>query len=237
MTSATSVPTSRCVCTPHRTRRRAAALRLSHISGAAALRAADRDQRNRTKARDRRALGHRQPRARRRPCSARRRAADSDSGIGKKTAERIVLEMKDRSAMCAVPMARAEQRRRRSTARRPRLRAREPGLSSAAGRESCRMRRARATARRLRGRAEEARCGTDAMNEPVHGDRLVPRARRGRRAVRGGTPPATLDEYIGQDRVRDNLQVSIAAARAARKRSITSSCTGRLASARRRSPT
>ena len=53
-----------------------------------------------------------------------------------------------------------------------------------------------------------------------------------------GLRPRTLDEYIGQDRVRDNLQVSIAGGpRPAARRSITCCSTVRLASARRRSPT
>ena len=43
-------------------------------------------------------------------------------------------------------------------------------------------------------------------------DSSPPRAST-RRAVRGGLRPRTLDDYIGQDRVRENLQVSIAAAR------------------------
>ena len=38
-------------------------------------------------------------------------------------------------------------------------------------------------------------------------------ARRRRRAVRSGLRPRRLDDYIGQDRVRENLDVSIAAAR------------------------
>ena len=53
-----------------------------------------------------------------------------------------------------------------------------------------------------------------------------------------GLRPRTLDDYIGQDRVRENLQVSIAAARgSAAKRSTTSCSTARPGSARRRSPT
>ena len=53
-----------------------------------------------------------------------------------------------------------------------------------------------------------------------------------------GLRPRVLDEYIGQDRMRENLQVAIAAAQAARRsRSITCCCTARPDSARRRWPT
>jgi Holliday junction DNA helicase RuvB len=52
------------------------------------------------------------------------------------------------------------------------------------------------------------------MNEPSTGDRLVTAGRVEEDAqYEAGLRPRTLNEYIGQDRVRDNLQVSIAAAR------------------------
>jgi len=44
-----------------------------------------------------------------------------------------------------------------------------------------------------------------------------------------GLRPRTLDEYIGQDRVRENLHVSITAAGSAARRSTTSCCTARRA--------
>src|SRR5881628_3422689 len=48
----------------------------------------------------------------------------------------------------------------------------------------------------------------------AHGDRLVAAGRTDDEAqYEAGLRPRTLDDYIGQDRVRDNLQVSIAAAR------------------------
>ena len=49
-------------------------------------------------------------------------------------------------------------------------------------------------------------------------DRLVNAVRDGDDAqYEGGLRPRVLDDYIGQDRVRENLQVSIAAAQAARR--------------------
>ena len=49
-----------------------------------------------------------------------------------------------------------------------------------------------------------------------------------------GLRPRTLDEYIGQDRIRENLQVSTAAARQRARRSITCCSTARPGSARPR---
>ena len=52
------------------------------------------------------------------------------------------------------------------------------------------------------------------MNGPPTGDRLIAAGRVDDDAqYEAGLRPRTLDDYIGQDRVRDNLQVSIAAAR------------------------
>src|SRR4029450_3603798 len=106
----------------------------------------------------------------------------------------------------------------------PRLRTREPGLSSAAGRESggCGARARRQYS--VRGRIEGRTPGTDAMNDPLRASGSPPAVSSGDRLVTAGRVeddaqydaalrPRSLDEYIGQDRVRDNLHVSIAAAR------------------------
>src|SRR6185295_8478223 len=124
-------------------------------------------------------------------------------GIGKKTAERIVLELKDRrGAGCRHERGRAV---RRPAARRPRLRAREPGLSSAAGRKSCGCGARARRRRRLRGRVEERAARADAMNDPSspRDSRLVTAGRVDEDAqYEAGLRPRTLDEYIGQDRIR-----------------------------------
>src|SRR5207237_4679919 len=92
-----------------------------------------------------------------------------------------------------------------------RLRARKPGLSSAAGRESRRRRALARCQRHVRGRVEERAAGPDEMNE---GDRLVTAGPVEDDAqYEAGLRPRTLDEYIGQDRLRANLEVLIEAAR------------------------
>src|SRR5205085_1368320 len=125
---------------------------------------------------------------------------------------------------CASGRERPAAAERRSAARRPGLRARESGLPSARGGESG-GRRARAQWNGdLRGCAQGCAAGTDAMNDPStssgspraesSGDRLVTAGRVDDDAqYEAGLRPRTLDEYIGQDRVRDNLEVSIQAAR------------------------
>ena len=76
-------------------------------------------------------------------------------GVGKKTAERLVLELKDKVKVLVIEAARGEARpgrRRARSPRRPRLRAREPRLQAAPGREGRRRRRREGRrGRRVRG--------------------------------------------------------------------------------------
>ena len=65
-------------------------------------------------------------------------------------------------------------------------------------------------------------------------DRLVTGKRAEEDAAELALRPQTLDDFIGQQQVRENLTVFIAAARAAARRSTTCCSTARPASARRR---
>ena len=69
-------------------------------------------------------------------------------------------------------------------------------------------------------------------------DRLVTAARVDEDAqYEAGLRPRVLDEYIGQDRVRENLHVAIAAAKQRNEPLDHVRCTVRPGSARRRLPT
>src|SRR3954466_14218889 len=102
---------------------------------------------------------------------------------------------------------------RRSPSRRSGLCAPEPRLSSGAGREGRRIHPFRVASYRLRRRAQAGPSRADAMNERLatagHADEDA--------QYDAGLRPRTLNDYIGQDRIRDNLEVSIAAARGRRE--------------------
>src|SRR4030095_16468130 len=129
--------------------------------------------------------------------------------------------------------------RKRASALRPAVGAAEPRLSSTAGRQGGRQHPDHNLRAHIRAGAEERASRAHAMNDPStlpqgqgrpeqgrgatssespraesKGDRLVTAGRVDDDAqYEVGLRPRALDEYIGQDRVRDNLHVSIAAAR------------------------
>src|SRR4029453_7428022 len=98
-------------------------------------------------------------------------------------------------------------------ARRCGLGTREPGVSSAARRESRRSRDQGARSghrRQLRAHVETGLAGSRQVTDA----RMVTAARVDEDAqYEAGLRPRLLDEYIGQDRIRENLQVAIAAAK------------------------
>jgi hypothetical protein len=120
----------------------------------------------------------------------------------------------------------------RPDARRPPLGAAQPRLPSAVPRprrpstpSSCGARRDPRVRAALRDALRRLSCEDD------DDDRSSPRRGVDDDAqYEAGLRPRTLDEYIGQDRVRENLHVSIAAARSAARRSTTCCCTARPAS-------
>src|SRR6185503_3439790 len=151
------------------------------------------------------------PRARLLDSACRCRAVDANSRHWKE--DRRADGPRVEGSPCRGRAARRRQWRRTITrgsrTRRPGLRTREPGLSSAAGREGRRRGTCARRRRFIRRRIEGRTAGIDAMNE-----RLVTAGRVEDDAqYEAGLRPRSLDEYIGQDRVRDNLDVSIAAAR------------------------
>ncbi len=154
-------------------------------------------------------------------------------GIGKKTAERIVLELKDRVANLGTPVpdASARVRRRRiacgaTCTRRCRTSAIIGLWWRRPSRPSWRPTRNRRSNRRSRPRCANDACAHGAVMTGTGGgvdERLVAGGRADEDAQsEAGLRPRSLDEYIGQDRVRANLQVSIAAAKGRRRRWITS---------------
>ena len=141
-------------------------------------------------------------------------------GIGQKVAQRIILELKDRlgapigsmtrpgMAPAAVTLARPGPPR----AHRPRLagpRGRpRGGLGGRPGRRAPRRRRPAA-----RGPPDaEPRMSNDIGNDLSH-DLTAPDAEPDERAIEAALRPRTLDEVIGQQRVRDQLGLVLEAAR------------------------
>ena len=72
--------------------------------------------------------------------------------------------------------------------------------------------------------------------QPSDADRLVAAKRAEEDAAELALRPQTLDDFIGQKQVRENLKIFIAAAKRAARRSTTCCSMGRPASARPRSP-
>ena len=137
-------------------------------------------------------------------------------GVGKKTSERIVARAEgSAAARCRPPRSRpaAPVPDAVRAARRCALGAGEPGVSSAARRKS----------RRCRGQEPTPDGGFErtlkqALRELAEVTGLIPHASTAARVdedaqYEAGLRPRVLDEYIGQDRIRENLQVAIAAAK------------------------
>ncbi len=173
------------------------------------------DQRHRSEARAGGAVRHRAGGSHPRDPHAGRRALDEDPGVGKKTAERIGLELKDR-----LPQMPAQAADPAPAAGRPEdqlrddllLGAGQPRLPGRGGREGDRQ-----GAQGVAGRGLRAGAARSAQIDDEGGmtdNRVVTPARADDDAqYEAGLRPRTLDDYIGQDRVRENLQVSIAAAK------------------------
>ena len=141
-------------------------------------------------------------------------------GVGKKTAERIVLELKDRLAQLAVPAAAEAAPARQRPIGCAATCSRRCRTSAIIGRRP----RRRSTQRSQVDADADVRAGAEGgalrelMNALDVDERLITPGRVDEDAqYEAGLRPRTLDEYIGQDRVRDNLQVSIAAARGRRE--------------------
>src|SRR5206468_4148009 len=198
-----------------RPRRCAHAVRVRHAAGAGAVRAPDWRQRDRAEAGARRTLGDRADRVDARDRAWRHRAPHRDP---RRRQENVRA---DRARAQGASAARAGRDRggrrwrggRARAARRCALGAREPGVSSATRRKSRRSRDedARIDVRcRLRTHVEAGASGSGQVTD----DRLVTAARVDEDAqYEAGLRPRLLDEYIGQDRIRENLHVAIAAAR------------------------
>ena len=136
-------------------------------------------------------------------------------GVGKKTAERIGLELKDR-----LPQTPAQAADPAPAAGRPEDQLRDDllsalvnlGYQAGGGREGDRQ-----GAQGVAGRGLRAGAARRAQIDDEGGmtdNRVVTPARADDDAqYEAGLRPRTLDDYIGQDRVRENLQVSIAAAK------------------------
>src|SRR5216117_896892 len=120
-----------------------------------------------------------------------------------------------------VPRGRGDARRRRAAPRHPRgdgrrprrgrVGARQPGLQARRGRAGGRARQAAGRAARGHGagRAPGARGMSWRAPSPILPERLDDDL-----AVEAPLRPRTLDEYVGQESIRENLRVQIAAARA-----------------------
>src|SRR5438093_2558707 len=196
---------------PHRgARGRDRALRLPPPRGAGALPPAPQGEGPRAAHRACRALGYAARRPPRRYRRGRRRApADHPRGGEEARRAHRGRVPGGRGRARRRRAARGGARRRRRRPRRGRVGARQPGLQARRG-------RARGRAHQAAGRAARGR-----------GARGAPGARRMRRpspietepleddlAVEAPLRPRTLDEYVGQESIRENLRVQIAAARA-----------------------
>ena len=137
-------------------------------------------------------------------------------GIGKKTAERIVLELKEKlgDAPCADrvrrPATHAASRRARR-ARRARLLRRRGG--------------ARARARSIRSSRRRSACAKALKRLPEPSSQFLAPAVRprggGARAVAASAPA---DEFVGQERIKEQLAIALDGGEGARARRSTTSC-------------
>ena len=135
-------------------------------------------------------------------------------GIGKKTAERMGLELRDRLPAVLETGPEAEAGEEPGAARSESgVRPGEPRLHPAAGGTGgrCRSRRRRRIVR------AGAQAGPEG-DRPMTGDDSPPRVVSSVRLgdddqFEAGLRPRSLDAYIGQDRLRENLEIAIAATR------------------------
>ena len=140
-------------------------------------------------------------------------------GIGKKTAERIVLELKEKVVAAAdAPSQRAgdgaRSPRRARRARRARLHASpRPSSASPASIRSCRPQSAsgwRCGRRRMTSQASGMRAVGCPVSDGVVDPVLDPEDEELERSLR----PRRLDDFVGQERVKEQLAISLEAAKA-----------------------
>ena len=129
-------------------------------------------------------------------------------GIGKRTAERIVVELREKvGAVSDEPIV--ITRGRRPADARPR-RPRRPRLLAPGGRQAARRRRRR----RARGPDRPRPEGGPPVIRTPGADRIQTPLERREDEVDASLRPRALDEFVGQEAVKDQLGVSIAAAAA-----------------------
>ena len=128
-------------------------------------------------------------------------------GIGRKTAQRVVLELKEKIAPLAAVEESPHLGRRRRPHRRPR-RARRARIHGRRGRAAARRDRSRPAAGRARPAGAQGRMS--AAERVTAAAVLAPEEDE----LDGSLRPRRLDEFVGQERVKEQLAISLEAAKA-----------------------